>query len=537
MRRVNVLFCDHDENDRRHLETIICSKWEKLYPEEPLDFNSCSDLVGGPPTYPAKSLPEVGQYDVLLLDIQGPEGDHDHGVTLAKMVREAYPELPIVVVSQHVTLEDFQALIPLGIAGYLDKRLRSPGKTWCEHLHNSLERAYEDRSGRALYKQIREVAALPGSWEAEDVSQAASAVWRQVRNHDKWNAFWQSWSVKLARESHWRIFDRIARSGGENDLLTLGALPSLRGHLQHVINVYFLGYVISHKIACLRDSVFRATRRLLSDHDEGRHADDWDLFQYSWLACAAFHDTAYSLEVLPEMREKCNEIAQFYDVTGDYTKIPIKKQVTCSWESETGREAKDAYEFILAKLYPKVSKSWICESSAFSYGDGKGRINHGVASGALFVREAQKTGNIPEDELAFTRWAATAMALHSLKRARPAGVTLEMMKDPLSTLLLLCDEFQVWNRGRPDEARRRAGFARTDLSHLEISDNSIDCTIRYIPHRDVKLDHDEHIKPLLGRIEADQKLLSGYVKTSPVTVTIRSEIQDFDDQLPVIKLQ
>lgn len=111
MRRVNVLFCDHDENDRRHLETIICSKWEKLYPEEPLDFNSCSDLVGGPPTYPAKSLPEVGQYDVLLLDIQWPEGDHDHGVTLAKMVREAYPELPIVVVSQHVTLEDFQALI------------------------------------------------------------------------------------------------------------------------------------------------------------------------------------------------------------------------------------------------------------------------------------------------------------------------------------------------------------------------------------------------------------------------------------------
>jgi len=543
MRIPKLLLCEDDIWERENLPGIIESSWKDMFAGEQVEVHGCSDVVREDrPRPPIIPLDKVGQYDALLLDIWWgkPSSGSPHGVEIAETVRRRYPEMPIIVFSRHVSLEDFQSLIPHGIAGYLTKT-DPTAQTWCAEIHRVLETTGRERSGHPLYQLLRHLLAeTPNAWCRNEVDQAASEVWRHENPYQKWEQFWGVWVPYLGQKRINIPCDDIARFFAKEELLTISVGEALRGHLEHVLHVYFTGYIISHVAPGFRDHVLNAVRYLLKeDYREDQTEAYWDMFQASWLVAATLHDAAYPLEILPDVVHEASQIQDMFPFAQLTPTIPSVAPSGVAWNSTEGRAARDAFRFVLDRLYDNTSALRFVQANAL-FSDGKvQRFNHGVASGACFMKEAQKWGDLPNSlPLVFLQWAATAMALHALKHAaEPNGVCIALQRDPLSFLLALCDELQVWNRSRPDETPTSSDFRRVDLHAMEFDGNKLSATIEYdlFPlvdtHRQKKA-----VNAITSRLSKDQRLMKIYLKPELLGVEILSRIRDPFTELPPILL-
>jgi CheY-like chemotaxis protein len=539
MRRTRLLFCDDEGEARELYRRALTNKWPKLFNEN-VDVDTCEDIVIGPGTLSQRTLNEVGTYDALVLDLlwknrtQGPA----HGVTICKIVREKFPELPIIIVSKRATEAHFRELIPLSINAYLSKR-DSTVQTWCAEIKNALDRATLDRAGLRLYQLLRELLIAPGAWNSGVINEAASQVWRHESSHDKWNTFWEAMSAIVGTRKIRTPFDLMKDYFASSDLMTLGALPSMRGHLEHVLYVYFTGYVLSHRLPSFKEIVLGAIPDVLGrDVKPGKEEYYWDLFQLAWLTAATLHDTAYSLELLPDFPKRAKKVQN----TFPFAVAPALDADAgkCSFDWSKAKVAKHAFETTLSFLgYPK--SDWIVKNATFLDKDGVRRINHGVASGALFIEKftascehlAEKDDLIP-----FFNWAATAMALHSLKNAEnKEHVALKLERDPLAFLLLLCDELQVWNRERPDNADETSVFRRTELASLTISDNKVVAGLTHVPYSGVIPTQKEHGEELSKTVTNDNAILSRYLDVGPLEVEIVHAVRGAEIAIPSLTLQ
>lgn len=543
MNKARLLLCDDQANVLKKYPAGIEKAWAKLAEKNALFAKSvkvevCPDIIdqGGKP--PGMNISEVGAFDALLLDIAWGDDNRPHGIDIATLVRKRFPELPIIILSERATPEHFGRLIPLGISGYISKNSRQH-TDWCVTIDSALERAFYDRSGLPLYRILRQVLAEPGSWEAEIIGEAASEVWKQENSHQKWRAFWGTVSNHLASKHILFPVKEMAGAFANSDLFTLGLAPAMRGHLDHVLNVYFTGYVLSHKLPDVRKAVIGAVKRLVPG-ESIRPEKSWDVFQLVWLATACLHDTGYSLEVLPDVGDRCSAIQKLFPFVS-FSPGSVAMSGAFDWKQQPGEVAKQAFQGVLARLYPKqLPVTWIEDNASFN--DGKHlRLNHGVVSGAKFVSEASKwTGQDAKDTrilTAFLEWAGTAMALHSLKHpGKSSNACLSLMNDPLSFLLLLCDELQVWNRERPDQTQETSAFRRIELENLALSEREVEATIRYIPFAGIQLDRKVHINPLVERIEKDRQILKVYLKSDPVKVKVQPIVQGWDKE-PITPLE
>lgn len=546
MRQKRLLLCDDGAQERRLFPTTIAGKWKKMFLEK-IEVVPCEDIVADDiATMTRMAISQVGGYDAVLLDIMWGTGSDQspHGVALAKDIRERYPELPIIVFSQNVTLEEFHELIRIGISGYISKTAKDAGG-WCAEIHGALAKAYEDRSGQPLYQELRSLlASHPDAWCSKEISEAASEVWRHDNAFAKWHAFWTPLVRAIGKMRLALPFDRMKQFFADDELFTLSVLPSMRGHLEHVIYVYFTGYIISHTMPGFREAVMKAVHDLLgSDFDSKRENNYWDLFQFAWLSAATLHDIAYPLEILPEVPGRCGNIKDMFGFAQIDAALPSLEAIGYDWASESGVAAKAAFSFVFGRLYgSEAASSFITENATFKSRSGLSKFNHGVASGALFIGEAKKwTGlpGVPAELDRFLCWASSAMALHALKHASVTGkVQLVFERDPLAFLLALCDELQVWNRSRPDDTVTSGFFRRVDLVALSMVDGILTATVEYTPFSDSGSDRiNAAIKTLTASLNMDQQLLHGYLKPFPMKIAVHSRIRGVADDLFTVLLE
>jgi len=484
----------------------------------------------------------VGTYDALLLDLfwtDRPDGK-EHGLNLCRLVREKFPELPIIIFSGEATVEQFQELIPLSISAYLSKS--TLGETWCVAVRDALYRAYVDRSGLPLYRTLRQFLGRVDAWNPDVINEAASEVWRRESGRDKWDGFWEAVGNLTARHRVKLPVDFLKNYFAASDLFSLGIVPSMRGHLEHVLYVYFTGYVISHRLPIFKRSVIKAARDLLGhQYSANQNQHYWDLFQIAWLLCATLHDTAYSLELVPDFWLKLKEVEKTFPFAA-ISNISAKK-ITAGLDWTKATHAQAAFEQVFKKFdYGKVASSWISDNAVFTDDRGVRRINHGVASGIAFMESfAVKCSHMMHEDISvlrFFQWAATAMALHSLKLpGHKQGVTLRLRNDPLSFLLLLCDELQVWDRDRPDAEPSSNAFRRTELASLTINRDHVAAEIRYVPYAGVLPTHKTHAGPVEDSILKESPVLSAYLDPSPLTIQLDHTIRGTDMILPSLELK
>ena len=538
-RTTRLLFCDDEGDTRETYRKAVSSQWPLLFNED-VAFDVCEDIIVGRASSPNKSLNEVGTYDALLLDLlwrDRPDGEN-HGVELFGLVRAKFPELPIIIVSEQATTAHFQKLIPLSISAYLSKQ-DTTVQTWCAEIKTALERAYVDRSGLPLYRTLRELLADPAAWNAEAVNDAASQVWRHESSHDKWNEFWDSMGTIVAQQKVKAPFDLMKDYFARSDLITLGALPSMRGHLEHVLYVYFTGYVISHKLPIFRSLVTTAAKNLLgAGFDESKSEQYWDLFQLAWLTSATLHDTGYSLELLPDVLRRVSGIQETFSFAAG---APVPSDAgKCTFDWTKAQIAKQAFQTTL-NFFDYGDGSWIADNAMFRNKRGEERINHGVASGALFIEKfhakCQQLVEQQKELVLFFNWAGTAMALHSLKHAGSnQGIALRLTTDPLSFLLLLCDELQIWDRERPDAAKDSSVFRRVELTGLAIEDTRIVASVSHVPYAGVVPTHRMHGESLDKAIIDDNEVLARYLDVGPISVEIKHTVRGSDMVFPTLNL-
>ena len=544
MSNYRILVCDDDGLWRNAIHDHMPKMWKDLLSED-VHFEVCSDLVEEQATRPVMSFSELSNYDALVLDLfwkdldkSGEEGRH--GLTLCQKIRDRYPDLPIVIVSAKANRKHLALLMEHDVCGYLSKGSSLP--PICVGIANAIHRSILDRSSRVLYQTVRKTASLSSAWNAARVQNAASAVWRREGNHDKWRGFWDVWNRSLSAK-HLRLpIDVLRDYFQENDLMILGVHPGMRGHLEHVLHVYFTGYVISHACPALRATAANAAKLLLgSDFDPKLQEEYWSNFQIAWLVCATLHDTGYCVELLPELHQKVRNLIN----TFPFVKTQEFKE---SWDCteilwDTIPQCKEALERIPILLrYERYDASWITRNVIFKDPKtGVQRCNHGVASALLFLsRLHQNCEQLKRDNkslFTFLEWAGVSMTFHSLKyQGRASGVKLVLTVDPLSTLLLLCDELQLWDRERPDQVRESNPFRRVSLTNLEIDDNAISAEVTYTPFSGSLDNPVPLINKLEGQIQKDKELLASYLQVSPLKVSISSRIQGWEEQLPKLDL-
>ncbi len=543
MKRRRILLCDDEADARQMYPAAIEQRWKELFSED-IVIVPFEDIITDDTTRLQCSISEVGGFSAVLLDVvwKADGVETSHGVDIAKRIRRLYPEMPLIVFSENVTLTDFQSLVPLRIAAYLTKA-DADASGWCAAIKEALDRAHETRAGHPLYQQLRKLlAARPAPWRANEVGKAASEVWEHDNTYAKWDAFWKAWDPVLGGVRLSAPFDGMRTFFSGKELLTLSVLPSMRGHLDHVVYVYFTGYIMSHALPTFRRHVGSAVHNLLGS--EFREADSdlhWELFQFAWLAAATLHDIAYPLEVLPDVSRVATEIMEMFEFATVPGRLPQLQAGVYNPDCAGGKVAEDAFTQIIQGLYRSRSNDiheFVKAHQAFSDKDGVRRFNHGIASGTKFIAEAREWTRLPDVprhfEL-FMNWAATAMALHALKNVQARnGFCIEESRDPLAFLLALCDELQVWNRDRPDDTEKNNPFRRVDLVGIDVGAAGVEAVVEYTMFSG--RDSDEALRELTQRLNKDQKTLHGYLKPGTATITIRSRIRGMDQELPCITL-
>lgn len=112
-------------------------------------------------------------YDIVLTDLQMPRLD---GMTLLKRIRERYPDLPVVVLTGHGSIQSAVEAMKAGAVDYLIKPANP------EEILIVLNRALELRNLRAENRQLKAQLKHPESnYEIIGQSQAISAVLEMVR--------------------------------------------------------------------------------------------------------------------------------------------------------------------------------------------------------------------------------------------------------------------------------------------------------------------------------------------------------------------
>lgn len=542
-----ILYCDNDSNHLDTLGNAIVATWKRLFSED-IVVKCCEDIRQDRDLkHNILSWKDVAKYDLLLLDIAWGPSDEPHGIEIANLIRAKYPEKPIIVFSGKVQLDDFKVLIPLGISGYLTK-VDATAQSWCAQIRNVLARECEDKAGQVLYQKLRTLlAGDEAPWHADIVSTSASQVWRNESTTEKWTAFWTPWVSDIAKRKLTLPFKKMKDLFAGDELLTLSLDFSMRGHLDHVLYVYYTGYLLSHSIDNFRDYVLGAVKKLVGpDYDESKSENYWDMFQFAWLVCATLHDTAYPIEVLPNVRKRCEDIIKVCPFAEFNSKTPAKIETKrINWTESSASEAEGGFKDVLFKLTGDDQLfDWLRKNSKFKDSDGVSHFNHGIVSGILFLGEVSKWDELsgqPKELPVFNGWAATAMALHALKKAKSSKEhSVSLSVDPLSFLLLLSDELQVWNRNRPNENIVASGFRRIELTDLQVEGESISARLDYVPKPEMLVEDDDAdgiINAANEKLQEENRLIDGYLDPRPYKVHIDNVVSQWDKSLTDIDIQ
>jgi len=297
-----------------------------------------------------------------------------------------------------------------------------------------------------------------GWTERDQVERAGHAISGIAHQLGVWEQCDEMWSIM----KKWEWLGRAASRG-------------VRGHARHVINVFWLGYVLLHQHP-LESFWKRAWRQLIANREGMGPAladKPLDALSNTWFYAGLFHDIAGCLE----------KGQHLLDVQFELVRPLCGKEIEAPkvWDSHLA-----GFQAALDKLaadFDQPLGTVIKEIGA--RGLRKSTLDHGLLA-AIHLRGLTSDPR----QACFAREAAKAVALHNLypdlEEGLARGLTWET--EPVVCLLLLCDQLQTWDRERGDEALQDEDKPhRAELAELEVTNGkrpTVGIRIDYIapPH-------------------------------------------------------
>ncbi len=313
--------------------------------------------------------------------------------------------------------------------------------------------------------------------------------------------------------------------------LSRGVSRSVRGHARHVVNVFWMGYFILHH---------ELLRKWFADHwglALSRRADELEK-----ALSQSQNDLSQPLvqERIAALRKIVNEGALseslsnawfmagiFHDVAGCVPKYPELEKVGEQLINEFG-----------CKSAP-LPEGWIAPSFKDDANALFGEMDTNVAVALQPLWELSLRGNHPDHGMvaaihlrnrlrdsrqSVAAWeAARAVAVHNLIGEVSADTRplFSWERDPLTCLLILCDQIQTWDRERGDEDFLGPDVpSRAQLTDLDVQDGSrpkLEMSVEYfVPS------HLEHSPILYQRVKMG---LESVLREKPTSALARIEPQ------------
>lgn len=229
-----------------------------------------------------------------------------------------------------------------------------------------------------------------------------------------------------------------------------------RGHTRHVMNVFWMGYLILHS-QCLSGWYDESWTRTWKDRRGGVEVEavSWrEGFSATWFLTALFHDVGGPVEKAVGVRKAIGRVLSPYRFLGI---APESERMEWHTVEERGRELVNDYDSSLRSVMVEAFVASVAE----------GKPDQGVVSASI-LQELIRDG-VPGF---YAREAGRSAALHNIigRLATQGGkAPITWDKEPLGCLLLVCDQLQTWDRERGDETSTNDMPARAELTSFDVS--------------------------------------------------------------------
>lgn len=532
-----MLLVDDVELEARSVAALYKASWSELFPGEKLHIRHCGRIVDEDPpgTNEEVCISEVGNYEAVLLDVMWDR--EPKGIEIARLIRSRCVGIPVIIVSNKVERRHFRDLLAWQMDGYLDKQ--DDPEEACKYIRAAIQKRLGEDLGWDLVNKVKLTAIRDGGWEGDTVWRAVRTFTRGTNPHQRWQGFSEAWRPIAGRVGLSTAFDELRTLFKEDELIAFAASKAMRGHLDHVVQVYMLGYLVSHQSPGFRQCALGAMRKLLPEEQENVVSEDqvWSYFQFAWLLAALLHDVGYALEIVPSMVSLIHKVPSLFDGC-------VMRPEECGpyeadrWAKKGGvKSLSDAVETVWKRLRVPDRKKlceMIDECMVFEE-EGVRKFNHGVASAVKFlsVCPLSQMEELDPATAECVTWVAVAMAVHSMKKPVLERVCLSPLSpesDPLSFLLALCDEIQEWNRARPDQSTKgrknviAQGLRVTRLKGIELAEDEVHVTVEYVPADSTSVEIGDLRAELVNERESQQEVLPRFLKCFPLEVNVRAEL-------------
>ena len=443
-----------------------------------------------------------------VLRLLRPMRDNTRIVAFTKKSEELFEEHP----------EDLEALDDVW-----EQNTSPPFITW--RVERFMRKAGVDFASHTLADAlVARIDKNPDAFPWPDEMKSMLAVYRQYRGERDQAEQVGNFVGKIAG-----TFGLEAQSGCRNLLkllvktepLNVAAKTKAWGHLRHVINVFWLGYFI---LNCTQVERGALIAYVLDDDRSDDPQKDWQRVNFAWLVAALFHDVGLFGERFSRLFDESVKACHAYGAGEAGVQMEPPNKCTATVRFDCRKAMEDALNTLsrsgqgeearwLTVLETAIKKPTAEDEATVV------RIDHGIFSSAVILSNLESAGlgaALPA--------AARAAALHNYANlqhtigAEPPK--LSALHSPLSCLLVLCDQVEVWDRRTGLESKLKGlEISGAELAGLEVqTDGSVILNIAYHPYRSAlpvaaELDRLEHalteklmgdVYPALSKVDWDK---------------------------------
>jgi CheY-like chemotaxis protein len=301
-----------------------------------------------------------------------------------------------------------------------------------------------------------------GYTEVDQIKKTSHHIHQMARDFDELSVCNDMWGVMEEWES-----------------LGLAASHKIRGHARHVMNVFWLGYILLHK-SSLKDW-FAERWEELKDNRKSmgvvKGLPPLQAMTNAWFYASLFHDAAGCVEKAMDLAIKQQKILNVYDNDCIKFSTPVLSE---AMKREVDELLGELDENIRGMILPRWEKSLA-----------EGKPDHGMMA-ALHLRQ----GVHNPQQKCLAREASRAMALHNIfPLVGTANTKLSWEQEPLACLLMFCDQVQAWDRERGGENQFAHFPQRAELDSLQIGPRHSAYFRQAEPHDDLAKREGDVVQP------------------------------------------
>jgi len=320
---------------------------------------------------------------------------------------------------------------------------------------------------------------------------------RTMRNGADWHENVKDMTIDY--DSAWTEYDQIDRAGKAirrisqdyygtfeicdkmwevmkvSDAIARSLSRKVRGHARHAINVFWLGYyLIYHDL--LSPYFSEIGKKIINDTENKEISREEPLKAISsiWFYTGLFHDIGISVEKSKDYYKHQKTLIDMFETYA--LPLPDLKDYASKNFSDDVTKITDQFN---SRLWNKIEVY-------FQKGFQNKSPDHGLVA-ATYLLEHVKS----EKNACYAREAGRAIMLHQAigEIGKEKEELISWEKEPISCLLLICDQLQTWDRERGDKSLNDDDLPdRAELLNLLVKrDNDkplVDLYIDYIvqPH-------------------------------------------------------